>query len=346
MIGLALVAMVSVIGNSIKASLVGTLRDSTEADFIIQSDSFTGFSSELAKQLGELTELKAVGTLRLAQLRIDDDTKQVAATDSSTLGSLVDLDVEAGSIEALADNGILVHRDPAADLGLSVGDTVMATFPATGSRQLRVAGIYGDASVMGNWIIDMATYDANTTERLDFLVFARIQEGTNPVQARRAIESVTDAFPQTTLRSQKEYLDNQEAQLDQFLVVVNALLGLAIIIAVLGIVNTLALSVLERTRELGLLRAVGMTRRQLRRMVRWEAVLISVFGGLMGTAIGVLFGVVLTTALPESLVGAVAIPSGQLVVLVVIAGLFGLVAGSIPARRAARLDILTAVATG
>lgn len=345
MIGLALVSMVSVIGNSIKATVVNAVRDSTRADFLIQSDSFTGFSSELAKDLGGLAEIRDVGRLRVTRLRIDGDTKQVAATDAATLGSLVDLDLEAGSIGALVDNGILVHHDPAADLGLSVGDTITGSFPATGNQRLRVAGIYGDASLMGNWIIDMDTYEANAADRLDFLVFARINDGVDPARARSAIESVTDSFPQTTLRSQQEYRDNQEAQLDQFLAVVNALLGLAIIIALLGIVNTLALSVIERTRELGLLRAVGMTRRQVRRMVRWEAVLISVFGGLTGTAIGILFGVALGTALPDSLVKTVSVPGGQLVGFVVIAGLFGLFAGSIPARRAAKLDILTAMAS-
>lgn len=345
MIGLALVSMVSVIGSSIKTTALRTLRDSTRSDFIIQSDGFSGFSGELARRLTEVAEVDVVGRVRFSRFRVEGAGKQVTATDAATLASLVDLDFEAGGIDGLTDGGILVHHDPAADLDLSVGDTIATTFPAGGARSLRVVGIYGDSSVMGNWIVDMSTYEANVTDRLDFLIFTRVTDGIDPSRARNAIESVTNAFPQTTLRSLNEYRRYQEDQLDQFLAVVNALLALAIIIALLGIVNTLALSVLERTRELGLLRAVGMTRRQVRRMVRWEAVLIAVFGGLAGTAVGILFGVTLGTALPDSLVRTVTFPIGQLVGMVVLAGVFGLLAGSIPARRAARLDVLDAVSS-
>lgn len=345
MIGLALVSMVSVIGSSIKSTALTTLRDSTRSDFIIQSDGFTGFSGELARRLTDLAEVDVVGRVRFAEFRVEGAGKRVTATDAATLASLVDLDLEAGDIAGLLDGGILVHHDPAAELGLSVGDTIAAAFPAGGVERLRVVGIHRDSSLMGNWIIDMSTYEANATDRLDFLVLTRISDGIDPARARSALESVTDTFPQTTLRSLNEYRQYQEDRLDQFLAVVNALLALAIIIALLGIVNTLALSVLERTRELGLLRAVGMTRRQVRRMVRWEAVLIAVFGGLAGTAVGILFGLALGTALPDSIVRTVTLPIGQLVGLVVLAGVFGLLAGSIPARRAARLDVLEAVSS-
>ncbi len=344
MIGLALVSMVSVIGNSIKETLIRTLRNSTHADLIIQSDSFTSFSTELASDLGKLPEIDAVGRLRVGQIRINNDTKQVAATDAKSLDRLVNIGIKAGKVEGLSGNGVLVHQDPARDLNLSVGDPVTATFPVTGDQELQVAGIYDDATLMGNWIIGMDTYESNMTERLDFIVFARISEGVPANKARSAAEAVTKKFPQTTLRDQQEYQDKQASQLDQFLAVINALLGLAIIIALLGIINTLALSVFERTRELGLLRAIGMSRRQVRRMIRWEAVLISIFGGLAGAAIGILFGVALGYALPDSLIKTVTVPGNQIMAFIIISGFFGLLAGYLPARRAAKLDILTAIA--
>ena len=145
------------------------------------------------------------------------------------------------------------------------------------------------------------------------------------------------------MEDRAEFRQSQEAQLDQVLLIVNLLLGLAIVIAFLGIATTLALSVFERTREIGLLRAVGMTRRQLRRMVRWEAAVVAVFGALLGVALGLLFGWALTSALPTTIVDRLAIPVGQIVVIVIVAALAGLLAAFFPARRAARLNVLDAV---
>src|SRR5690606_697468 len=152
-------------------------------------------------------------------------------------------------------------------------------------------------------------------------------------------------FPQAEVDDRQEFLDAQEAQIDQILVTVNVLLLLAVVIAVLGIANTLALSVFERTRELGLLRAVGMSRRQTRRMVRWEAAIVSLFGAVLGVVVGVLFGIAASYALPESFLDRIAIPTGTLAGLLVLAVVAGLLAAIAPARRAARLDVLRAITT-
>jgi putative ABC transport system permease protein len=169
-------------------------------------------------------------------------------------------------------------------------------------------------------------------------------EGVTLEAARAAIERVTDGFANVTVRNQAELRREQEGQIDQLLGLINALLGLAIVIALMGIVNTLALSVYERTRELGLLRAVGFSRRQTRAMIRWESVLIALIGGVLGLGIGLVFGTILVRALADEGIEVLAIPGGQLMTFLILAGVAGVLAAVGPARRAARLDVLAAIA--
>src|SRR5205823_6542518 len=161
----------------------------------------------------------------------------------------------------------------------------------------------------------------------------------------RAAASVTRAFPNVKLQDQAQLRATQARQIDQLLGLITALLSLAILIALFGIVNTLALSIFERTREIGLLRAVGMARRQVRSMIRSEAVIIAVFGALLGTAVGLFFGWAMVRALHDQGVMALSIPGGQLLAYVAAAGGAGVLAAILPARRAARLNVLEAVAT-
>jgi putative ABC transport system permease protein len=163
--------------------------------------------------------------------------------------------------------------------------------------------------------------------------------------ARAAVEDITQGYPNVEVQNQAEAKQTYAAQIDQLLGLVTALLALALVIAVLGITNTLALSVYERTRELGLLRAVGMTRKQTKSMIRWEAVIIVIIGALLGILIGTFFGWALVQALSDEGITEFAIPGSQLVVYVVVAALFGLIAAIPPARRAARLNVLEAIAT-
>ena len=152
------------------------------------------------------------------------------------------------------------------------------------------------------------------------------------------------AYPGLKAENRVEFRESQEQLLDSFLATITGLLGLALVIALVGITNTLALSVFERTREIGLLRAVGMTRRQLRRAVRWEAAIVATFGGLLGVVVGVVLGIAAALALPDSFVTDVDVPVGSLVIYVAVAGLAGLLAAVLPARRAGRMNILEAIA--
>jgi putative ABC transport system permease protein len=208
---------------------------------------------------------------------------------------------------------------------------------------LTVAAIFEDSTLLGNWVVDISVFDSYlSTAPLGWISVLFPVDADN-YASRAAIEVYTDAYPQVVVENRSEFRNNQEKQLDQVLSIIQVFLGLSLLIAVLGITNTLALSVYERTRELGLLRAIGMTRRQLRRMVRWEAVIIALFGGLLGVGMGVLFGLAAIAAIPETFVDIVSIPYLSLLDYLLVSGLFGMLAAILPARRAARLNILDAI---
>jgi putative ABC transport system permease protein len=262
------------------------------------------------------------------------------------MGRIVDIDVQEGSLEDLGDDGVLVHEDPAKDLDLQVGSPLDVTWPNGRQQTLTVKGVYGDASLAGNWVVSIATLEANNTAPpVDIFAGAVLKPDVTPEGGRAAIEAVAVDYPQVRVDDRAEFRDRQEGQIDQSLVVINLLLGLAVVIALIGIANTLALSVFERTRELGLLRAVGMSRRQVRRMVRWESVVVALFGAVLGVVIGAPLGVALCAALPESLVQSIAFPTGQIVVLLLVAVAAGVLAAIFPARRAARMDVLRAISS-
>ena len=350
MIGLALVAMASVVGASIKSFFLETLDNSVEADIFVrpEGNSFdpnAGFTGEVAVQLSEVSELDSVVRFRfgLDAMSVNGDTKNVMATDLADVGRHIDPNVKFGSLDGLDGGDILVHQDPAADLGLEVGDSLDVRFPDGQTEALEVALIYKSSGILDNWAIDLSVWDRHSADRSDGFVSLLIADGVDADQARAAVDAIAVDYPTVQVENKQEFKDSSQQQLNAFLAVIFVFLFLSLVIALLGIGITLSLSVFERTRELGLLRAVGMTRRQMRRMVRWEAVIVAVFGGLLGVAVGVVFGIAAVGALPSSVVSGVSIPVGQLVIFVIVAAVAGLVAAVAPAYRAGRLDILQAI---
>jgi putative ABC transport system permease protein len=214
-------------------------------------------------------------------------------------------------------------------------------FPKGGRQVLTVKAIYKSNQV-GDLVITLPDFERFFPEQLDLIMFVNGKPGADPGQLQRQVQEALAPYPNLTVQNQAQYKQYVEDQVNGFLQIVYGLLALAIIIAVFGIVNTLALSIFERTREIGLLRAVGMSARQARRMVRWEAVIVALLGGLLGVVLGLVFGVVLASATPD--VNAITIPIGRIVIFFVLAGLAGVLAAIWPARRAAKLDVLRAVA--
>ena len=262
---------------------------------------------------------------------------------ASTIDDLTTLDVTSGSVDSLADGDILVFDDTAKDHGWSVGDTVPAAFATTGNVDLTIGGTFSEDTMVGSYVVSLETYELYFTEQLDQFVMASVEPGASTADVQRGIEQATERFGDIEVLDQAAFRDKYAGQVDQLLGLVTALLAMAILIALFGIVNTLGLSIFERTRELGLLRAVGMGRRQVKRMIRWESVIIAILGAVLGLAIGALFGWALQQALVSEGVTELRIPVGQLVVYLVFAGLVGVIAAIWPARRAAKLNVLEAI---
>jgi putative ABC transport system permease protein len=253
------------------------------------------------------------------------------------------VDMQSGSLTDLGDGGIMVFEDTATTHGWVVGDTIHAEFARTGKQDLKITGIYKDNRLLGDYVVTLGTFDQNFVDHLDVVVLAKTAPGVSPADAKAAASAVAKDFPNVQLDDQAEFRQRQANQINVLLGIVTALLGLAIIIALFGIVNTLALSIFERTREIGLLRAVGMLRKQVKTMIRWEAVLIAVFGALLGTAVGLFFGWAMVQALKTQGITELTVPVGQLIFYILIAALFGVLAAWLPARRAAKLDVLSAI---
>jgi putative ABC transport system permease protein len=348
MIGVGLVAFITILASSTKASFDKTVDEAFSGDLIVTSGANTtgvgGLSPALTARLNELPEVEVAGGIRAGMAEIDGSVEELLAADRGVF-EVFDVGILAGSPDDLDADSIAVFEDVATEKGLAIGDRVPATFASTGDRELTVALIYGENQPAGDWLLGVDAYEANFPDQLDAQVFVEKADGASFDEAKAAVEREASPYPGAEVLDQSEYKAEQTAFVDQMLGLVYALLALAIFIALLGIGNTLALSILERTRELGVLRAVGMTRAQLRSTIRWEAVIIAIQGTVLGLVVGTFFGWALVTALRDEGLNTLRIPTTSLAVVVVLAALAGVAAAVLPARRSARLDVLQAVAS-
>lgn len=349
MIGLALVALVSIMGSSIKESTNRVLDESLEAEFTVSTGGFAPsfISPQVSADIAGLPEVEVTAPIRLGQFRREDGGSSfVVGVDPAGLEAVTDIDMRDGSLASLGDGEVLLFADLADELELKVGDQFVMEFASTGAQEFEVAGLFENKSlVQSDYLLSIATYEQNFPDKVDLQIFVKVADGVSLSTARDAIEGVLEAYPALNLEDQTETKENQAAQVNQLLGMVTAMLGLALVIALFGITNTLALSVFERTRELGLLRAVGMSRRQTRRMIRWEAVIISIIGAVLGLAIGLFFGWALVKSLESEGITELVIPYLQLSSYVGLAAVAGIVAAFFPARRASRLNVLEAIST-
>jgi putative ABC transport system permease protein len=345
MIGLALVSTVTVVASSMKASVADVIADSSRADFILKGagQASPGLPPQLADELRGVDGVGTVSEMRFASAQVDGATTFVSAVDPATVETAADLEVSSGSVAELGSHSVLVSDEVAEANGWAVGDTVRITYAQTGQQSLTVVGTFGNTALLGSdYVTSLDVHDVNGGTALDVAVL--VVAGADLDDVRAGLETVVDAYPVAQLDDEASFTESQAQTIDQLLSIVTMLLALAVIIALLGIVNTLALSVFERTRELGLLRAVGMTRRQVRAVVRWESVIVAVLGALLGAVLGLAFGAALTRGLAGDGLSVLAIPGGRLSLYVLCAALAGVLAAIGPARRAARVDVLRAVA--
>jgi len=350
MIGVALVGFITIFAASTRRSISVTIDRVFRSDLVVapKGGGFGGgFSPRLAQDLAELPEVATAAGIRFNIAELDGNQTFVTAGDLRALSRIFDFNVRAGDLLRLGPDELAVSERIADQKGWRVGDRIPARFPTTGERRLRIGAITGTGQREGlaDYLLSLAAYDRAYTEQLDFQVYVVSRRDVAPAAARRAVEQVVARYPNAEVQDQTEFKRAQQAQVDQVVNLIYALLGLAVIIAGIGIANTLALSIVERRREIGLLRAVGMTRAQAKAAVRWEAVIIALFGTVAGLVIGLFFGFSVVRALRDQGITEFAPPGGQLAVIVMLAALLAVAFASFPARRAARLDVLAAIAT-
>lgn len=345
MIGVALVTTMAVLGSSMNQSVEAGVEEEFSMDFLISDVGGFGqpFSASIAEDVRAIDGVGVVASSQLVAGSMDGEQAFPYAVDVDAFNEIFELEMLDGEADVSLGQ-IALREDLAEDRGAGVGDTL--TFnTSTGEFDLEVAGVYDDTNVVGQAILPMEFIAEADIQRTDVSVSVMAEDGADSTEVEAAVKEELRDTPLVTVQNQEEFAEGLKAQVNQILFMIYALLGLAIIIAVLGIINTLALSVIERTREIGLLRAVGMTRRQLRRMVRLESVAIALFGALLGTVMGVVFGIVLQRSLADEGITHLNLPLLGLGIFFGLSALFGVLAALLPARRAAKQNVLEAIST-
>ena len=354
MIGLALVATVSVISESLKATVSEILEEDVISDWWVQGESLgpepLGFSPTITAEIAALPEVEEVLAMQLSDegLRtvVDQKVKRVYSADLTAVPKYFNIGLSDKDESLIGNNAIYLHEDEAEKYGVVVGSTLDVEFVDQSQRALNVAGIFTSKSIIDSgWLLDSSVYasNENLVPKSDDFVGVLVKNGVNEQSAREAINAVLEGYEQIEAKTKAEFEDEAQDQIDQTLTVVSVLLFISVILAVLGVAITLALSVFERTREIGLTRAVGATRKQIKRTVRVEGILVALFGGVLGVALGLIFGMACVQIIPDDFVSELAIPWGNIFRNLLIAGIAGSLAAYFPARRAAKLNVLDAI---
>jgi putative ABC transport system permease protein len=346
MIGLALVTFVTVFAAGLKSSVAQVIDENFEGGLVIQNtDGFSPIPAGAAGLARRVPGVKTVATIRSTEAELlgaGSKTKVTAPTPD--IGEAVDVEWKRGgpaTLRDLHDDEAVVSNSFASSYGLEVGDR-FRLLSQTGARPIfHVAGEFDSKlGVFGSVLIAQAVMTRAFDQTQDTTDFVIVRPGANPAKVQAAITAGAErAFPTAEVLNQQELKETREEQVDQLVNLFYALLILAIVISLFGIANTLALSIHERTRELGMLRAIGMSRRQVRTMIRYEAVITALIGAILGIVLGVIFATLISQPLKDEGF-TVSYPVGSLIVLLILAGLAGVLAAIPPARRASRLDVL------
>ncbi|MER5437626.1 FtsX-like permease family protein [Streptomyces sp. NPDC002790] len=353
MVGLALVAGMSVASASMSKSFDQQIDDTLGADFTVQNANFMPFPQEVTRKIRATDGVGLVVRQRFSALAVRmPDGKRVKTTASGwdrRVDGVAHVTYARGSsATGLAPRHLLLQKEFADEHEARIGSVLPVEFPGGKRTKLTVGALTdqeaNDFGMSGGFAMGLATLERFAPGGQDSAVYVNASSGTSPDVLRERLEKTLDPYPQVQVRDLADYKELIHGQIAVLLYLVYALLGLAIVIAVLGVVNTLALSVVERTREMGLLRAIGLARRQLRLMIRLESVVIAVFGAVLGLALGLIWGVVAQRVLSLEGMKALAIPWSTIVAVVVGSVVVGLAAALLPALRASRLNVLAAIA--
>jgi putative ABC transport system permease protein len=345
MIGLMLVTAFGIFGSSSEVSSDAAIERTLKADFVVSSVNGKLFSPDVADRVAQAPGVALVSATTAAATVVDGESGLITGVDPATIADTVVLDFTSGSLDDVRGAGLAVDDKTAADKGWREGTTVQVLLPGT-TESMTIAAVYKSDLGTSGLLADRAELTRLGWPDQDASVFAVLADGTDAATTSAALHTSLADYPNVVARDVSEQKEAMRGQVRQLLALVYGLLALAVVIALLGIVNTLALSIVERTREIGLLRAVGATRRQVRRMITWESLVIALYGSVLGAALGLLVGQAFVRAMRDEGIAEVAVPWGTLGVVLLLALLMGLVAAIVPARRAARLDVLSSIAEG
>lgn len=348
MIGLALISAMSVIASSTIKSTDAVVDDVIGADYVVFGATFQPFPPTIADAVAATPGVGVTSPVRSAVAKVpggDAGGTIITLVDPATIGQVLKLTLTAGDLAGLNTPGtVIVDTKTATDNGIGMGDQVTIITPP-GNVPVTVVGLYEPAGFFTGYASGLASAKVLGAPDLDTAIYVTSAPGSDPTAVRDALDATLAAYPIVTLQDQVEFKAQIRDQINQLLAFIIALLVLAVLIAFLGIVNTLALSVFERTREIGLLRAVGTTRAQIRRMILVESILIAVLGSVLGVILGVAYGIGLQRVLADQGISELGVNVGQLVAFVAISAIGGVIAALWPAWRASKLNVLRAIAS-
>jgi putative ABC transport system permease protein len=346
MIGLAVVVFVAVLAQGLKSSFIDSFDRTVRADFVVSSKNFMTIPSDTAAKVQSVQGVETAVSLDAQQVQAPDGSLPVVwGIDPNAIERVWSFDWISGSdgvLPRLGLDGAIVEEQTATSLGVKRGDVVRVTTVEGGRAALRVLGVYRDPMMLNGITVSTSGYDALFPRPQTFMVVARAQPGADVAATERSIEAALASTPTAEVQTTAEYKKSTVDLVNQLLTLVYGLLALSVIISLFGIVNTLVLAVYERTREIGLVRAIGMSRAQVRATVRYESVITSIIGAILGIVVGILFAWVVVTRFAGQGI-TFSVPAAQLVVFLVLAVIVGVIAAILPARRAARIDILEAI---
>ena len=345
MIGLALVSALTIFATSAKTSITVVIDRVVGAEFLVSNDTREPFAPQVAADLEAVPGVAGVAGVQIVPALADGTPGPLIAADPDALGQMITLPFSSGSLAAIGGSGTAVDEQTATDAGVGMGDSVSITLPNGAVLEYTVAGLYDPAGAYSGYVVNRASLVAAGLDVGDSFVYVRADQGADLAALQESLTAALADIPTVQVRSQAEFKEQITSNVDQLLLVMVMLLSLAILIAILGIVNTLVLSVVERTREIGMLRAVGALRRQIRWMVVLEAFVIAVFGAVIGLVLGVWFAVALQRTLVDQGIEVLDIPWLGLLMFLVLAGVVGVLAALWPAFRAGRLNVLQAIST-